>query len=368
MESINVLSKLINYKTDGEEKGINNCLKYVQKTLNKFGWKTTLIKNDENNKNNLIGVLNGELSNINDGLLLAGHIDTVVTDSSKWDTNPFKVITSNNNAYGLGIADMKNFTACILSNLEKINQLNITKPIVFVLTNDEETVMYSINKVVKFLKENKILPKYAIIGEPSDMQIATSNKGFYEFETVINGKAAHSSAPQLGINSVYIMSKLVSFIEQLNEKYAKNGTTINVGIINGGTMCNVVPAKCTIRWDVRTLQKKHLNEINNSVNDYLSNLIKEYDGATFTSEVVFKIPPFEYKKCEITEKLMEILKIKEYQYSAATEAGFYQEIGIDCAILGCGNINDCHAINEKIDINDFTKYQKMLLKIIQEIC
>ncbi|MBQ9785888.1 MAG: M20/M25/M40 family metallo-hydrolase, partial [Clostridia bacterium] len=235
MESVNILSKLVGYKTDNDEKGINGCLKYVQKTLNKYGWKTTLVKNEENNKQNLFAVLNGELGNINDGLLLAGHIDTVTTSVDKWATNPLKLTKDGDNLYGLGVADMKAFTGAILSSLDKINQLEIKKPIVIALTNDEETVMYSVNKVVSFMKENKILPQFAIIGEPSNMIFSTSNKGFYEFETVIHGKACHSSAPQLGINAIYIMSKLISFIESLSKKYNKKGTTINVGTINGGT-------------------------------------------------------------------------------------------------------------------------------------
>ncbi len=368
MKNDDILSKLINYKTDGDETGINNCLKYVQKILSKFGWKTILLKNNQNGKNNLVAVLNGDLCNINDGLLLAGHIDTVVTDASKWNSNPLKLTCKDSNYYGLGVADMKNFTASVLMNLEEINNLNINKPIVFVLTNDEETIMYSINCVIDYMKQNNIRPRYAIIGEPSNMRIATSNKGFYEFETVINGKAAHSSSPKLGTNAVYMASKLITFIESLTAKYAEFNTTINVGIVNGGTMCNIVPGKCTLRWDVRTFERKNLNNIKAEVNAFLDELVTEYTGASYTNEIVFNIPPFEYQKSEITEGLKESLKTNEFTYSAATEAGFYQELGIDCAIYGCGSIEDCHAINEKINLDDFAKYQKGILKIIASIC
>lgn len=368
MESIDILNKLVSCKTDDDEKGINSCLKYIQKILIKHGWETALIKNKENDKENLIAVLNGDLGNIKEGLLLAGHIDTVSTSVEKWNTNPLKLTREGNNLCGLGVADMKAFTASILSNLDKINQLNIKKPIVFALTNDEETVMYGIDRVVEYMKEKNILPKYAIIGEPSNMIFSTSNKGFYEFETIIHGKACHSSAPSLGVNAIYIMSKLVSFIEALSKKYEKNGTTINVGIINGGKMCNIVADKCNIRWDVRTFIKDDLNKIKEQVAKFLDETIKEYEGATYSSDIVFKIPPFEYKKVDITSKLMQKYKIKEVPYAAATEAGFYQELGMDCIIYGCGDISDCHAINEKINKDDYTKYQKMLLTLIEEIC
>ncbi len=368
MDNIDVLSRLVGFKTDGNEKEINRCLKYVQKELNKFGWKTMFVKNEENNKNNLIAVLGANFTNINDGLLLAGHIDTVTTDSSKWKSNPLKLREEDGNLYGLGIADMKCFTAAILSNLEKINQLDIKKPLIFVLTNDEETVMFSIKKVISFMKENKIFPKYAIIGEPSSSSFATSNKGFYEFETIINGKASHSSAPNLGINAIYIMSKLISFIEGLSHLYQKKITTINVGTINGGTMCNVVADKCTIRWDVRTCVKEDLNEIKQKVNQYLNELMNEYAGADFSSDVVFSIPPFEYKTVEQTKRLIQKYNIEENSYSAATEAGFYQELGMDCVIFGCGNIADCHATNEKINKDEYLNYPKMLLEFIKELC
>ena len=368
MDSLKILNKLISFKTDNNEKEINNCIKYIQNLFNKFGWKTVLLKNNENNKYNLVAILNGDLHNINDGLLLAGHIDTVTTNIDKWQHNPLNLTQVENNLYGLGVADMKAFTSAILSNLEKINKINPTKPVIFALTNDEETVMYGVNKVVEFMKENSICPKYAIIGEPSNSIFSTSNKGFYEFETIINGKACHSSTPQFGTNAIYIVSKLISFLESLSKKYAKKGTTINVGTINGGTMCNVVADKCTIRWDVRTFVKEDLNQIKYDVVKYLKKILKEYNNATYSNEIVFKIPPFEYKQVDITNNLMKKYKIKETSYSASTEAGFYQELGIDCVIFGCGDIKDCHAIDEKINKLEYIEYQNMLLNFINEIC
>lgn len=367
MENDKILTKLISFKTDNNEKGINNCLKYIEKILNEYGWKTVLVKNEENNKYNLISVLNGDLQNINDGLLLAGHIDTVATSTDKWNSDPLKLTIKNNCMYGLGVADMKSFTSALLSNLEKIQQLKLTKPIIFTLTNDEETVMYGINKVISYLKENKILPKYAIIGEPSNKAFSTSNKGFYEFETVIHGKACHSSTPHLGVNAIYLMSKVISTIEGLSKTYAKKGTTINIGTINGGTMCNVVADKCVIRWDVRTFVKDDLHKIEAEVNKKLKQLT-ENKGVAYTNEIVFKIPTFEHKQIEKFNYLMQKYKIKETAYSAATEAGFYQELGIDCIIYGCGDIRNCHAINESVKTQEYIDYKKMLLNIIKELC
>ena len=368
MKEIEYLKKLISFKTDGNEIAINNCLKFIEKELLSFGWKTIMIKNNEDKKNSLIAVFNGQLSNIHNGLLLAGHIDTVQTNDTQWDSNPEKLMSKNGNLYGLGVADMKAFTATVLSNLETISKLKLKKPIVFILTNDEETVMYSINKVCDFLKNNNILPQYAIIGEPSLMTFSNSNKGFYEFETKIIGKSCHSSKPNNGINAIYIMSKVITFLESLSKKYMLDDTTINVGVINGGRMCNIVADECKIRWDVRTFLNKNLIAIKKEVDDFLMNITREYVGSSFFNDIVFKIPVFEAREVKITQELMKKYFIKEKPYDAATEAGFYQELGMDCVIYGCGDIKDAHSINEKIIKNNFLDYSNKIINFIKYIC
>lgn len=368
MDNIEYLKKLIAYKTDDNAEGINDCLDYVKNLLEQEGWETVLLKNDENGKNSLIASYNSPLKNIENGLLLAGHIDTVSTPVDRWSTNPLIATNEKDYLYGLGVADMKSFTSAVLANLPAIKELSLKKPIVIALTNDEETVMKSIIKVCDYLSKQCIRPNYAVIGEPSLMTFSNSNKGFYEFETIIHGVPCHSSNPKLGTNAIYIMSKFITFLEKMASKYESRGTTINVGIINGGKMCNIVADKCTIRWDVRTFKKSDLCNIKKETNCYLNQIMSEYSNATYTNDVVFEIPVFEDKKVEITEQLLKKFDIIEQPYSASTEAGFYQELGIDCIIYGCGDIKDAHSINEKISIKNYNAYCENILEIIKHVC
>lgn len=368
MNNLEYLTKIISYKTDDNEEGINSCLNYIKDVLSDNGWKTTLIKNNENNKNSLIASFNSNLNDINNGLLLAGHIDTVSTSIDKWASSPLTATKNNDYLYGLGVADMKSFTSAILSNLSEIKKLPLKKPIVIALTNDEETVMNSILKVCEFFKQKNIKPEYSVIGEPSLMTFSNSNKGFYEFETIINGVSCHSSNPQLGVNAIYIMSKFITFLENMSLKYAPNGTTINVGLINGGKMCNIVADKCVIRWDVRTFKREDLTSIKNETNIFLEQITKEYSNSSYCNGIVFEIPVFEDKKVEITQQLLQKFNATETPYTASTEAGFYQELGIDCIIYGCGDIKDAHSINEKINLNNYNEYCKNILEIIKFVC
>ncbi|MBP3631179.1 MAG: M20/M25/M40 family metallo-hydrolase [Clostridia bacterium] len=117
------LKELVKFRTDGNEEGINDCLNFIKNVLTIKGWKTLLLKNNENKKNNLIAVLNGELKNVKDAIVLAGHIDTVVANQGKWSFDPFTLTESNGNLFGLGVADMKVFTSTILSSLDEIKKL-----------------------------------------------------------------------------------------------------------------------------------------------------------------------------------------------------------------------------------------------------
>lgn len=368
MDNLMYLKKIISYKTDNNEQEINDCLNYISDVLSKNGWETALIKNDENEKNSLVASYNSALHDIQNGLLLAGHIDTVSTSVDKWATEPLNMTQNNSNLYGLGVADTKSFTSAILSNLLEIKKMPLKKPIVFVLTNDEETVMSSILKVCEFFKKHNIKPEYSVIGEPSLMTFSNSNKGFYEFETVINGVPCHSSNPQLGVNAIYIMSKFITFLENMSSKYKPKGTTLNVGLINGGKMCNIVADKCVIRWDVRTFKKADLISIQRETNSFLEQITSEYSNSSYSSGIVFEIPVFEDKKVEITEQLLKKFNTTEKPYDASTEAGFYQALGIDCIIYGCGDIKEAHSINEKIDLNNYNKYCKNILEIVKKVC
>ena len=94
----------------------------------------------------------------------------------------------------------------------------------------------------------------------------------------------------------------------------------------------------------------------------------EYSGAEFKNSIVFQIPVFEDKKIPFVDKMVKKYKTNEHFYMAATEAGYFQEYGIDCTIFGVGDIKDAHSTNEKLYLKDYLDYQDKLLDIIKEYC
>ena len=89
------------------------------------------------------------------------------------------------------------------------------------------------------------------------------------FKAEFNGKASHSSTPGKGVNA---LSSAINALKKIKLGKLDNGeTTINIGLINGGTGINIIPDKVTIKGEIRSYQKKlfdfHLNKIKSIFKD-----------------------------------------------------------------------------------------------------
>ena len=119
-----------------------------------------------------------------------------------------------------------------------------------VLTTDEETDLVCITNVISKFKELNIKPKFTIVGEPTNMQINNEANSCYEFEVEAEGRACHSSLINNGINAINIVAKLITFIE--NQQKTFSDLTSNCGVVSGGDVVNRVPARCKLKFDVRS--------------------------------------------------------------------------------------------------------------------
>lgn len=360
MSNVTILSDLVKLQSFNQTNF--EIIDYISSFLNKNDIEFKLIKNSIDAKLNLVAGLNCKLSNLNNAILLCGHIDTVNASKNVWKTNPFRLTISNGKAYGLGTADMKSFTANILSN---VNTLKTFKgfPLVLCLTSDEETVMNGVKQVCSTLQKFNINPSYAIIGEPTQSLPYNCNKGFYETEITVKGKACHSSMPQNGVNSIVVASKIINKLNSISKTLDKN-STLNVGIVNGGTLCNVVPELTKIRFEIRTFNKDLLTKIYNTLNLTFEKLKQEFLGVKIESNLVFEIPPFKKVANKTLTSVYNFLGAKPQTYAASTEAGFYQTIGATPLIFGVGNIENCHKENEFVCLEEFNSYFTKLETIL----
>ena len=318
-----------------------------------------IVKNKENNNKNLIIGINTNLKDIKP-IVLSGHIDTVSPDFEKYNTNPLELVEIDGKCYGLGSIDMKSFIAVIMDKLEELKKINY--PVVMCLTIDEETDFCGIKTIINELNELNIKPAFTIVGEPTKSQFNTTAKGCFEYEIEVFGKSCHSSIVRNGINSINVLSKIVTFIEDKQQEYAD--LTSNCGIISGGTILNRVPDYAKVIFDIRTL-KTDVNLFTNSIRQKVEELEQLYKGVKIKMTQVMEIFPFYEKDKYIVENLANILNVGIYDFSGGCEAGFYQNYSGSAIIFGVGDLALAHKPNEYVEKSEYYEYSKKLIKLLQ---
>lgn len=339
MKKYEILKDLVKFNTikDYQNKEILN---YIENYLLDLGFETNY-----KGKNLIMSI--GE----NPKLGFLGHTDTVEYIDG-WNTNPFELTKKNGKLYGLGACDMKGGIAGMLDAVSKIDLKGLKNGLKLFFTYDEEIGFCGIKDIV----ETKVkIPEVMIFGEPTNNEILVGSKGLLECRVVFVGIKAHSSNPEKGssanLKAVEFISELSKFYEEnikdyKNSNYEIAYTTMNVGLINGGSAVNSVSAKCEIAMDFRIAKKEHMNIIKNKISD----LCRIYDG---NLKIIEDIEPF------ISETdLVDTIKTANFM----TEASFLNNKSR--IILGPGPVT-AHEVNEYITEESYDRVVELYMEIVK---
>lgn len=279
-----------------------------------------------------------------------GHTDTV-QGGSDWTYNPLELKEKDGKLYGLGTCDMKGGICAILKAVLDTDWNRLSSGIRLFFTYDEEIGFEGIREINRL---NIEMPENIIIGEPTNNGIMNGSKGLLEFKIDFQGKSAHSSNPENGINAI---EKCIKFLEELKKfysalKYETDNrfeipyTTMNIGKIDGGKSINIVPNSCITYVDFRVIKEEHRIKIIETINS-----LQEKYG--FKYKIINDIKPF------ITKSE------KSKTTSFITEASFIQSK--NKYILGVGPINP-HEANEYITIESLDKLVEQYKQAINKFC
>lgn len=342
LEKYEILKNLVKFDTikDKQNKEIIN---YIEKYLLKLKFKTEY-------KGKYLIMKIGEKPKL--GFL--GHTDTVEYIEG-WKSNPFELIEKQNKLYGLGVADMKGGIAAMLDAVAQIDFSKIKNGMKMYFTYDEEIGFGGIYDIVK-AKEK--FPEIMIFGEPTHNEILVGSKGLLEYELYFKGVKAHSSNPDKGksanMNAVKFLMELDEFYNKEIKSYTQKEfeipyTTMNVGIIRGGSAKNSVAANCEVDIDFRIANSEHIELIRKKI----EKLAKKYDCEI---NIIEAIEPF-INKTELVEKSQTANYI--------TEASRVE--GVTRIILGVGPVT-AHEVNEHITKESYDKLVEQYKRIILKVC
>lgn len=203
-------------------------------------------------RQNIIGVLKGESDGLT--LMMNGHIDTVGISGMTID--PFKPVTDGNRIYGRGTCDMKGSIAGMIGAIDAIvnSGIELNGTLLITAVVDEEWASKGTEKLVEDYRSD-----VAIVGEPTGGQIVIAHKGFVCVEIKAYGKAAHGSIPDMGINAIENMARLICAFNRLREIYScrkhklLGSPSVYCSLIEGGADCSVIPDFRRLLLEKRTI-------------------------------------------------------------------------------------------------------------------
>lgn len=191
-----------------------------------------------------------------DPLVFTGHLDTVPLGGRAWSTNPFGEIRDGR-LYGRGASDMKGGVAAFVAAAIDATRGDPTRKrgIVLVLTAGEETGCLG----AAALAEAGLLGTASglVVAEPTANRLALAHKGALHLRAYTSGATAHGSMPHLGDNAVFKASRAVEALRTFRFGVPAHPLlgepTATVTSLHGGEAVNVIPDRCSLTFDLRTL-------------------------------------------------------------------------------------------------------------------
>jgi glutamate carboxypeptidase len=296
----------------------------------------------------------------NKPVLLLCHYDTV-WPLGTIDRMPFRI--EGDKAFGPGVYDMKASHAMVEYALRAIAELGmpLPRPVEVLFTSDEEIGSLASRELIESRAQQA---EYVLVLEPPTAggALKTARKGVGDFDLQVNGRASHAgSQPELGISAINELAHQILMIQELED--LDKGTTINTGVIQGGTRGNVIAARAEAQIDVRAWTPEEAQRIEQEMRA----LQPKSPGIVLTVEGGFERPPLVRSEAivHLFQRVKKIgdqlgLDLEEGSTGGGSDGNFTAALGVP-TLDGMGAMGDgAHADHEHILISHLAPRTSLL--------
>ena len=284
-------------------------------------------------------------------ILLNSHHDTVKPNAS-WKKDPFTPVVLDGKLYGLGSNDAGGpLVSLIAAFVHFYDQQDLKYNLMFVASAEEETS--GKNGIELILPELGDV-EFAIVGEPTMLDMAVAEKGLMVLDCVARGISGHAAREE-GENAIYKAFNDIRWFQEY--KFDKSSVMLgdvkmSVTVINAGTQHNVVPDECRFVVDVRSTDAY--------TNDEVLAIICDYVKCEVTPRS-FRLQPSGLPEGHLLFDCAKNLKIKTYGSPTLSDQAF---MSFPSVKIGPGNSARSHTADEYIGIGEIKDGIKMYKKIL----
>ncbi len=333
----------------------------------------------EPKRDNIVARLDGARPPAEGGqlVLFEAHQDTVPVTGMTIE--PWTPVVRDGRIYGRGACDIKGGMAAMLAAIARLAEERPAEmpTIVMACTVNEEHGYSGATALTQLWSQpGAIIPRrpdVAVVAEPTELQVVVAHKGVVRWRCHAHGRAAHSSQPQLGVNAIFKMRRVLEALERyqqevvtgLGEHPRCGHPTLSVGVIAGGLSVNTVPDRCTIEIDRRLIPGEDPMPAYQHVIDYVSSQIG--DDPAIEHEA-----PFLYGRGLSDD---DNLKLAAHMVTAAqaigiksastgvpygTDAAAIAAAGVPSIVFGPGSIDEAHTADEWLSLDQLAQAAEAL--------
>ncbi len=380
MNTLAILEKLISFSTVSRDPN-RPLIDFVRAFLTEHGIESELVEAEGGRKANLFATIGPR---DRPGIMLSGHTDVVPAEGQPWSSDPFQLRVADGRAFGRGTADMKGFVAAALALAARAAARDLATPLHLALSHDEEIGCVGVRSLIDRLAARGFAPRLAIIGEPTQMRIATGHKGKLAARATCCGVSGHSALAPKALNAIHLACDFVGTLRRRQDELAENGardddydipyTTIHAGVIAGGTALNIVTSLCTVDFEIRNVAADDPVAILDSLMDEAAALAAAHQAAH--PEAAIRIErlndypglatPAESEAVRFVAALLD--DGATHKVAFGTEGGlFSSRLGVPALVCGPGSMDQGHKPDEFITLDQLAACDRFMERLLDRI-
>jgi succinyl-diaminopimelate desuccinylase len=318
-------------------------------------------------------------------LVIYAHLD-VVPPGDGWTTDPFRMVVTDERAYGRGISDCKGSVACLIAALKTL--LEAKKPkynLSILLTTDEEVGGYS--GLCYLTDVGLVKGDYMLCMDGFSDDVVIGSNGIITWEAVVHGKAAHSGSSFLGVNAVEKSLPLMEALMDLKKSVQSRRSSLaassalesvgltnlmpmlNITMINGGIKENIVPDKCVLRGDRRVIPEEGMEEAMEEIEKTVKALDIDLDLRFFPGYPPMSVNPDHSWVADVrgaVERATGFVPRLSGSQGSLDQAYATDKTGIPTCVYGVGRQieSNIHSPNENVRLTDLEGFARFLIELM----
>ena len=298
------------------------------------------------------------------------HTDTVPF-AEDW-SGALTLASHQGQLHGCGSCDVKGALACFLAAVSGFESTSISSGVALILTADEEIGCKGMDRLLASDRASNLRIASAIVSEPTSLRPGVAGKGYGLARVTVEGKEAHSAFPQQGRSAISVAARLISAIEDGMEIEAGDvlfdppRTTLNIGVISGGTAKNILAGSCTFLAEWRAIPGEDPGRVLARIQTIACEVEASEPQVKIQIEGLRAEPGFApgIVSGPLQQRLAALLEGEPIGISFGSEASRLARIASEVIVIGPGDMRTAHSDRECVPIAELERWTRVLGELI----